>query len=168
MISALSLAQAVEEYDNNARPSLKWPNDVLLNNAKLAGILLEKSEGDYMIVGVGVNIAAKPKKKKIPYRITTLQENGINCTAEEFLAVYLKKFDQNLELLSKGGRLALRAEWVKRACGIGQMILVCRDEKFERGIFAGIGEDMSLILKQRGKLVKVLVGDIFFENGDVR
>ena len=63
MISSLSLAQVIEEYNPNARPSLKWPNDVLINNCKLSGILIEKGEGNYVIMGIGINVATTPKKK---------------------------------------------------------------------------------------------------------
>ena len=168
MVSALSLAQAIEELNDEVSPSLKWPNDVLINNSKLSGILLEKGEGNYMIVGVGVNVATKPKKKKLPYNITTLNENNINCTAEEFMFAYLKKFDQNIDFLGRGGKRALRSEWMKRVCGIGQLVTIRQEQHADRGIFAGIDENLTLLLNQRGKLKKVLVGDIFFGNGDIQ
>ena len=52
---SLSLLQAVKKIAPYADIKLKWPNDVLLNNAKMSGILLEKGAEKYMIVGVGVN-----------------------------------------------------------------------------------------------------------------
>ena len=146
MISSLSLAQTVEGLNPEASPSLKWPNDVLINNSKLSGILLEKAEGNYMIVGIGVNVETKPKKKQIHCKITSLKENGILCTAEEFMFAYLDNFNSNLALLQRGGKLQLRAEWLKRTCGIGQMITVRREDKVERGLFAGIDENMALLL----------------------
>lgn len=168
MISSLSLAQVIEEYNPNARPSLKWPNDVLINNCKLSGILIEKGEGNYVIMGIGINVATTPKKKYLLYKATSLHENDINCTAEEFLIAYVKKFNQNMMLLQKAQKLMLRGEWLKRACGIGQQITVCRENKVERGIFVGIDENMALLLNNRGRISKILAGDVFFNNGDVR
>ena len=168
MISSLSLAQAIENYNSEVSPSLKWPNDVLINNCKLSGILIEKGEGNYVIMGIGVNVVTTPKKKYLLYKATSLHENGINCTAEEFLIAYVKKFNQNMLSLQKAQKLMLRGEWLKRACGIGQMIAVCRNNKLERGIFVGIDENMALLLNQRGKISKILAGDIFFNHGDIR
>lgn len=166
IISSLSLAQVIEDYNPIYPPNIKWPNDILLNNCKLSGILIEKSEGNYIIVGIGVNIATAPNDRELLYKATSLSENGINCTAEEFLTSYIKKFNQNMILLQKSEGLTLRTEWLKRACGIGQTILVCREDKIEKGIFVGIDENMALILKQKNKVLKILAGDVFFENGE--
>ena len=71
-------------------------------------------------------------------------------------------------LLQKAQKLMLRGEWLKRACGIGQQITVCRENKVERGIFVGIDENMALLLNNRGRISIILAGDVFFNNGDVR
>lgn len=166
MISALSLAQAVESFSKQIKPQLKWPNDVLLNGKKLSGILLEKGEGDYIIVGIGVNIASAPEKEKLLYQATSLSEHGIDCTAEEFLSVYLQMFDQNLSLFDKQ-KNKQRIEWLKRAYGIGRQIKVCCNSREEKGIFIGIDDDMTLLLQQGEKIKKILAGDVFFENGEI-
>ena len=166
MITALSLAQAAESFSAAVKPQLKWPNDVLLNGAKLSGILLEKGEGDYIIVGVGVNIVSAPENENLLYKATSLYENGIICTAEEFLARYLQKFNRNLLLLDRNKKALLKDEWLKRARGIGQPVVVRCDDREEKGVFCGIDDDMALLLKQKEKIIKVLVGDVFFENGE--
>lgn len=166
MISALSLAQAVEELSKQTKPQLKWPNDVLLNGAKLSGILLEKGEGNYIIVGIGVNIASAPENSELLYRATSLKDNGINCTAKEFLRIYLQKFNYQLNKIAENEITYLRQEWLKRAYGIGKSLIVRQEEKTEHGVFSGIDDNMALLLEQDGKIKKILVGDVFFENGD--
>lgn len=165
MVSALSLAQTVKSFSDKIQPQIKWPNDVLLNRAKLSGILLEKGDGNYMIVGIGVNIVSAPKSEDLLYKTTSLRENGIICTAEEFLVVYLKAFNQNIELLKNGNKYDLFARWHNQAYGIGKPVIIRQDKKEEKGIFIGIDENMALLLKQGSKIKKILAGDVFFANG---
>lgn len=166
MTSALSLAQAVEKYSSNIKPQLKWPNDVLLNGKKMSGILLEKGDGNYVIVGIGVNVVSAPENENLLYQATSLRENGIVCTSEEFLGAYLREFNQNLELVENNKQSNLQAEWLNRAYGLGQSIIVRRENEEEKGIFSGIDENMALLLKQDEKIKRILVGDIFFDNGE--
>ncbi len=164
MAASLSLAEAVRSLVNTDDVRIKWPNDVLLNGAKVSGMLLEKSIGEYMIVGVGVNVAQSPKNADMLYPVTSLKEAGTDISPEDFLALYLRYFSINIALSAD----ELRRQWVEQAKGIGQEIAVRQNGAEQRGIFAGIDENADLILRTGNKTQKILAGDVFYlgdENG---
>ncbi len=160
LISALSLAQTIEKFNSKADIKLKWPNDVLLNNKKVSGILLEKAKENYIIVGIGVNIVSAPQNNELIYQATSLKQNAINCTADDFLHNFITQFDKNLEQIER--KTQLKDEWLKRAAGINKKITVKQETAEETGIFYGIDENMCLLLKKDDKIKKILVGDVFF------
>lgn len=163
IISALSLLQSLKILSPSADVLLKWPNDVLLNNKKVSGILLEIPENGYMIIGIGVNIIQSPKSDAISYPVTSLRESGIQTTADEFLQIYLKQFDNFMKLFHKSGFEPLRRMWLDNAKKIGSKIMVCQNNTQICGVFEGIDENANLLLRNNEKLHKILAGDVFYE-----
>lgn len=161
--ASLSLLQAIKKISPNTGVKLKWPNDVLLNNAKVSGILLEKGAEKYMIIGVGVNIADSPKLADAVYKITSLAECGIKISAIKFLQLFMESFSQNLSLLQTRGFAVLREEWLKNAKNLEKEIIIRQNGKEEKGIFMGIDENAALLLKTPVGIKKILAGDVFFE-----
>ncbi len=161
--SSLSLLQAIKKISPEADVKLKWPNDVLLNNAKVSGILLEKGPEKYMITGVGVNIAGSPKLTDAVYKITSLAECGIKISAIEFLRLFIESFSQNLSLLQTQGFAVLREKWLENAKNLEKEIIIRQNGKEEKGIFTGIDESAALLLKTSAGIKKILAGDVFFE-----
>ena len=161
--ASLSLLQAVKKIAPAADVKLKWPNDVLLNNAKMSGILLEKGAGKYMIVGIGVNIAASPKVENAVYQITSLAEADINITAQDFLPLFMDSFSQNLSLLQAKGFAVLRVEWLKNAKNFGKEIIIRQNGSEEKGRFTGIDDNAALLMETPLGIKKIWAGDVFFE-----
>ena len=161
--SSLSLLQAIKKISPEADVKLKWPNDILLNNAKVSGILLEKGPKKYMITGVGVNIVGSPKLTDAVYKITSLAEYGIKISAIEFLRLFMESFSQNLSLLQTQGFAVLREKWLENAKNLGKEIIIRQNGKEEKGIFTGIDESAALLLKNSAGIKKILAGDVFFE-----
>lgn len=161
--SSLSLLQAIKKISPDAGVKLKWPNDVLLNDAKVSGILLEKGPKKYMITGIGVNIACSPKLTDAVYKITSLAECGIKISAIEFLRLFMESFSQNLSLLQTQGFAVLREKWLENAKNLGKEIIIRQNGKEEKGIFTGIDENAALLLKTPTSIKKILAGDVFFE-----
>ena len=161
--ASLSLLQAVKKIAPFADIRLKWPNDVLLNNAKMSGILLEKGPEKYMIIGIGVNVAASPEIDNAVYKITSLDDAGIKITALKILRLFMESFSQNLSLLQTNGFAVLREKWLENAKNLGKEITVRQSGKEEKGIFAGIDENAALLLKTPAGTKRILAGDVFFE-----
>lgn len=155
--ASLSLYEVIKELQNKASVCLKWPNDVLLNNAKVSGMLLEKGEGDYVVVGVGVNIAQSPESANMLYPTTSLAEAGIQVSAEEFLERYLQKFDENMQRNFS----EMRQKWQQNAIGLNKEILIKQNDHEEKGFFRGLDDNANLLLETASGLKKIMAGDVF-------
>ena len=109
------------------RFELKWPNDVLAEGAKLAGILLEStvlSGGGYAVaVGIGVNVVAHPAD--VPYPATSLATLGAGCDAETLFLALSDAWLGHYAAWDEGRGLArVRDRWLARAAGLGGEVAV--------------------------------------------
>lgn len=161
-IIGLSLLEAVLEVAPQADVRLKWPNDVLLNDRKVSGILLEKAAGDYLVIGVGVNIVAAPQNDNILYPVISLREAGIRTDRTTFLQVFVRSFDRNLERFEREGFAPIRENWLKHAKNLGAGIVVNMEKEQKNGKFAGVDENGVLLLKTPSGIEKIYAGDVFY------
>jgi BirA family biotin operon repressor/biotin-[acetyl-CoA-carboxylase] ligase len=139
--------------------SLKWPNDLLLGQAKLAGILLER-EGDFVIVGVGVNLAAAPE---VPGRAAVaLSALGPAPDRDAFAESLANAFDRELERWRTYGNGPLLRRWQSAAHPQGAALSVHEtDGTVAMGTFAGLAEDGSLRLRlEDGTIRPIHAGDV--------
>jgi len=155
------------------RPALrlKWPNDLLHERAKLAGILLESSgvagaEVAWVAIGMGVNLAMHPQG--LEYPATSLAAMGVSgVTADDALVALDAAFTRWLAVWrGVQGFAAIREAWLKRAEGIGGRIAVRLSSGTMEGIFEGLAPDGALQLRlDDGTLHLVSAGDVFFGSG---
>lgn len=166
----LAVAITVDGLDGRGRPSdrlrLKWPNDLLLDGGKLAGILLEAEPmpGNRLavIVGIGVNVAAAPTD--LPYRAAALAEQGFACGADDVFDA-LSDAWAGLERVWDHGRgfAHIRRLWLERAAGLGEEIVVRSGEEMFRGTFETIdGEGRLVVRSAAGRMHTVSAGEIHF------
>jgi BirA family biotin operon repressor/biotin-[acetyl-CoA-carboxylase] ligase len=143
-----------------SRLSLKWPNDVLLGGAKLAGILIE-AEQDWAVVGIGINCAHHPKDTPLP--ATDLASAGAPLPAEIVFSRLSKTLDVRLRQWAQGaGFAAIRSDWLIRASGIGKDIRVRLPAKEVEGRFQGLDETGHLLLRlPDGNIQVVSSGEVF-------
>lgn len=158
MAATLGLVETIRFFAPESNVRIKWPNDVLLNNAKVSGMLLEKGAGEYMIIGIGVNTIQSPNSAEMLYPTTSLRESGIEVSAEDFLRQYLPAFAANIARDATD----LRREWLQNAKGIGEKITVRQNDKEQKGFFEGIDDNADLILRIGDKKQKILAGDVFY------
>lgn len=159
MLCSLSILQTIQTLCATADVSLKWPNDVLLNGAKISGMLLEKGEKDYMIIGIGVNISQCPDNTQMLYPATSLADAGIQTDCETFLSLFLKIFDKNI---TNNDSAAIRQQWLKHAKNLNKNIIVRQENGNIKGVFIGIDENANLLLNTEKGLQKIMVGDVFY------
>ncbi len=143
----------------------KWPNDLLWNGAKLAGLLLEArphEKGLNVVVGLGVNCKSFPEKT--PYTATSLVQEEVNIDAERLFQTFKRAFIEALKIWNKGHNFNFfRDEWLKKAAGLGKEIIVRLDNEEIIGIFKTIDKEGRLILKLfDGTIRKISAGDVFF------
>lgn len=149
-----------------ARIALKWPNDVLADGAKLAGILLEahkRSDGGMAIViGMGINVVAAPEG--LPYPATSIRELGLDLTAETIFAALSDSWVDAFEVWNQGrGVSEVLRLWRGVAAGIGAEVAVSREGEVVRGVFETIDETGRLIVRTDDQRhIAITAGDVHF------
>ncbi|WP_353205141.1 biotin--[acetyl-CoA-carboxylase] ligase, partial [Sphingomonas sp.] len=139
---------------------LKWPNDLLLDGAKLSGILLERA-GDAVVVGMGVNIAHHPLD--IDRRATSLAAYSVTPDPADFAETLADAFARWLGIWRGQGLAPVRARWLERAHPIGTALTVrLPDGSATDGLFGGLDADGALNLRLADGTTRVIhAGDVF-------
>ncbi|MFZ1470981.1 MAG: biotin--[acetyl-CoA-carboxylase] ligase [Paracoccaceae bacterium] len=145
--------------------TLKWPNDVLLNGGKLAGILLEAS-GHTLVIGIGVNLIAAPPVEAVEpgavAPVSLLAETGLRITPESFLTALAAAYAQREAVFQAKGFAPLRADWLHHAARLGHQIRARTGTQTRIGIFQTIDADGNLILDMASGPVAIPAADVFF------
>lgn len=148
------------------RFELKWPNDVLADGAKLAGILLESSlitaNRLALAIGIGVNVSTHPED--VPYPATSLAHIGAKADAGDLFLALSDAWIDNMRLWNGGrGLTAIRERWLARAAGLGSEVTVRVEGRVVRGIFETIDESCRFVIREDdGSRLRVAAGDVHF------
>lgn len=141
-----------------ATVACKWPNDVLLEDKKLAGILIERFDSA-LIVGIGINILHHPDQVMFP--ATCLANYGVTCTPEELTDMLVQHYQRLRASWEKQGFDNFRNSWLNTAWKLNSEIKIGKNDESMVGIFETIDENGALILNTNGQKHKLLVGDLF-------
>ena len=172
-VAALALREAlVAATGREGAFGLKWPNDVLLNGGKVAGILLESlgaGQGrgvNRLIIGVGVNLVTAPAAQEIePGAVTPvslMSETGIRVEPEAFLDLLAPAYARFEAQFATYGFAPIRAEWLRHAARLGQTITARTLSESVTGRFDTIDEAGNLILHTAKGDHRIPAADIFF------
>jgi BirA family biotin operon repressor/biotin-[acetyl-CoA-carboxylase] ligase len=142
--------------------TLKWPNDLLLRGAKLAGILLERF-GDSVIVGVGVNLAQAPEVPGL--EVASLSAFGHHPDRDAFADLLDTCWAHALRLWHSGGWAQLRQDWIARAHPIGTPLAThAANGELIRGTFGGIDPEGALQLRLPGGTTRTIhAGEVLLD-----
>jgi BirA family biotin operon repressor/biotin-[acetyl-CoA-carboxylase] ligase len=157
LVAGLALIEAIEIAVPDAPVTLKWPNDVLLGDSKLAGILLERA-GDRVVAGFGVNLAGSPH---IEGRKTAALRPFAEIAPKTFAPLLAAKFAQLLSVWRSVAPSQFAQAWLARAHPVGTMLEV-HGAPGERvsGSFEGIESDGALRLRRDGMIEIIRSGDV--------
>lgn len=155
-LAAVALAETMRQFlPAVVRVNLKWPNDVLLNEKKSAGILLE-AESDWVVIGTGVNVTGAPEGAAY------LNGLGAETEAGEVLEKLATRLMSLYGLWQKNGFAPIRAEWLRYAHSIGNTINVRLPKETFAAKFIGIDEGGALQVElQDGSLRHISSGEVF-------
>ena len=166
--ASLAVADAVFAVAPQADVALKWPNDVLLEGRKIAGVLLE-AEGQgadaWLAIGVGVNVATTPPFEAIePDAVSpiALQAVAPKVDRDAMLIGLAAALAQRLADWSTAGFAALRGPWLARAARLGETIEVRRGRQRLSGRFADVDPTGALVLETGDETHTVAAADVFF------
>ena len=142
---------------------LKWPNDLLLGGAKLAGILVEsgaKACGalDWLVIGVGVNVLTAPD---LPDRSTAaLAQVATPPAVDDLARRVLARLSHWRQVRLLEGFAPVRAAWLDHAPALGTPLTLRLGRRSVGGSFAGLGRDGSLLLATGGRVHAFAAGEI--------
>jgi BirA family transcriptional regulator, biotin operon repressor / biotin---[acetyl-CoA-carboxylase] ligase len=162
-VAALAIHDAVVEMAAELKPRLaiKWPNDLLRDGAKFAGILIEGQAGgagNAVAVGIGVNCASHPAD--MDYPATDLAEAAISPD-DLFGALSLTMLTRVAQWRAGEGFSAIRVEWLARAAGLGEDVRVRLPDREIAGRFEALDQAGGLRLRlPNGAVTTVAAGDV--------
>ncbi|MDR5651287.1 biotin--[acetyl-CoA-carboxylase] ligase [Ruixingdingia sedimenti] len=150
--------------------ALKWPNDVLLNGGKMAGILLESvGQGRgvaHLAIGIGVNLIAAPDPGAVEpgalRPVSVLEETGLRIAPEALLDALAPALARWQARLETEGFAPLRAEWLAHAARLGEPIRARTGTAERQGIFEGIDAQGALILRTAAGVDTIPAAEVFF------
>jgi BirA family biotin operon repressor/biotin-[acetyl-CoA-carboxylase] ligase len=174
-VTALALRQTFADLTGLPQAfQLKWPNDVLLNDGKVAGILLESQAAgagvSHMAIGIGVNLIGAPDAAMVEPGavppVSLLGETGLRVTPETFLDHLAPAYAEWEQVFTTQGFAPLRSAWLAHAAHLGQTIRARSGTENREGRFETIDASGALILAQPGGSVAISAAEVFFQGDD--
>ncbi len=158
LVAGLAVADCAREWGQDAR--IKWPNDVLVDDAKLAGILVEAgSKGgrlDWMVVGIGLNLAEAPALSRPTACVGA--DVPVEVALERVVGAVLHRYRQWLA----GGFASVRDEWLERAAWLGRAVRVGDGHQVVEGLLRTVDTDGSLVVCDKAGVERRLIaGEMF-------
>ena len=159
-----AISHALPQGGNKA--TIKWPNDILIDGRKVAGILLESEtlpDGKQaVVIGCGIDVSHAPDEAM--YSVTTLRAAGSSVSPEELFARLYQAMGEELARWDQGkGIASVRQAWLGAAEGIGKPISVNLPDSTLTGTFREIDASGCLVLVDNSnKIQTVAAGDVFF------
>lgn len=168
--TGIAIAETIDAVLGQGRAALKWPNDVFIDGAKAAGILLDSgslgADASWAALAFGVNLAAAPQgidQAAVSLR-DTLPPDAPAPEPLDFLAALRPRLEGWAERLEQEGFEALRQAWMSRAYGLGREARVLQGEQTIEGRIAGLSSRGELELDTVSGRRLIAAGDVLFSN----
>jgi BirA family biotin operon repressor/biotin-[acetyl-CoA-carboxylase] ligase len=162
--AALAAAETVQHFAPDTSVTVKWPNDVLAEGRKIAGILLEggpAKSGRWLAIGIGINLAHHPEGTVFP--ATSLPQLGLAPpSCEGALRLLAARFAHWYDGWMEDGFEMLRLAWLNRASGLGTTITARLPHETRAGVFEGIDASGALLLNEGTGVRAIAAGEVFF------
>lgn len=164
-VAAVAVAEAIAgTIDDKALVRLKWPNDILVDGGKVAGILMETETApsggvSWVVLGLGVNLVSAPVG--MPYRAVALGEFGAAPTCAAMVARVLTCLEGLWRLWTTEGFAPIRRRWLDLGHMPGDLLTIRQGEDRIEGAFVDLDGDGALVLDTAAGPKRILAGDVF-------
>ena len=163
MASSVSIVQGIKET-TGLHPVIKWPNDLLINEKKVCGILTElDAEIDrinYAVIGIGINVNNQLSEDLHGKATSLIHETGSKFSRVKLLRTILKCIDDNYNRLIMGDYDFIMHSWFSHANIIGKTIRVHGEKTILKGVVSSVDKSGCLILDTKNGRVRVVSGDV--------
>ncbi len=163
MATSVAISEGILRHCN-IESQIKWPNDVLIDKKKVAGVLTElhaeKGKLDYMVVGVGINVNNRLSDELQGTATTLKRETSSEIDIEALFENILRAMDELYCTLKAGEHEEIRNRWLAHSDIIGKKIQIREFDSVRTGRVDGIDEKGSLLVHIDGKQTAILSGDI--------
>jgi BirA family biotin operon repressor/biotin-[acetyl-CoA-carboxylase] ligase len=167
LIAGVAVAETVESF-SRLKPSLKWPNDTLLNDRKISGILTEMetqgSQVGFVVSGIGVNLNC-PREvfpEELREKATSVFiETGQQVDRATFAAELLGRLEEHYFLFLRQGLAAIRPLWENYSRLTGKRVVVDEAGRRIEGKAIGLDADGALVLEEKeGRHRRIVAGEV--------
>lgn len=166
MAASISIFEAFIKRINSKLVVIKWPNDILVREKKICGILTEfGAEMDrisYVIIGIGINVNNELKNELSDIATSLKIETDKKYSIVELLADILNNFDKNYNYIKVGKLSYIRDSWLKYANIIGRNIKVNNENISLHGKVINVDNDGALFIETKEGEKRIICGDIFY------
>ena len=169
-VAAIAALEAIAPLlEDSSALKTKWPNDILLSERKLGGILLEsfccdENAQTWVVVGLGINVDSYPPRTEFP--ATCLKDAGVELvSAKIILSRFIHHFIERYDQWNSKGFAPIRKDWLAQAWNLKQPIIARLPDGDVEGIFEGIDANGSLMITlSNGKKQIIHAGDVYAQN----
>ena len=167
-IVALSVYESILNFCNDQHSlKIKWPNDILFNDKKISGILIENQiskKDKFSIIGIGVNIKSSPNN--LDYETTHLNNISINkkINPMEFFFILKEKMHNNINNFNSNSVEYFIKKITKKSWKIGKEIIFIDKNENKKALFIGFTNNYEIILDINGEISNLSSGEIAILN----
>lgn len=165
-LAANAVFEALALHVDRTRLAKKWPNDILLDGGKVAGILLESAGGgdrvDWLSIGIGVNIAHAPAIDAPFPPVSLVGQGGPRLDPRRLLSEIATNIATQERMLAEFGFARIRRDWLRHAARLGETITARTGQGETTGTFDSIDEEGNLVLITAAGPRIIPAGEVFF------
>ena len=163
-MTSISLGDTLKKIKSNINIKYKWPNDILLNKKKIAGVIVETSSFvnkkiKWVIIGIGLNIKKSPNLNTKEFKITSLNKEKIYVKKDDFINSFLQRFFRNYEFWKKKGFNFIKKNWISNVYKKNDKIVVKYKNNYIKGKILDLLINGGIKLKTSKEIKELFYGD---------
>jgi len=163
-MTSITLGDTLKKIKSNINIKYKWPNDILLNKKKIAGVIVETSSFvnkkiKWVIIGIGLNIKKSPNLNTKEFKITSLNKEKIYVRKDDFIDSFLQRFFRNYESWKKKGFNFIKKDWISNVYKKNNKIVVKYQNNYIKGKILDLLINGGIKLKTSKETKELFYGD---------